>query len=128
MCEVLNLNYRDGWFFLSAPSTPIARHYCCAAASAYEISPIDDGKSATFLLPDSNRVFLSAGASYKYPSGSSSISAYSHIFFEDADFCIASAVTAAARTAAPAPHHGRILSGNADVLGHIVALGLRYRF
>jgi long-chain fatty acid transport protein len=94
------------------------------AGVAYEISPIDD-RVRDILLPDSNRVFLSAGASYKYSEQIIVDLGYTHVFFEDADFCIGSGGGSTHCNPGTATV---LLSGSADVSADIVALGLRYRF
>jgi long-chain fatty acid transport protein len=124
ICEVLNLNYRDGWLFSVGAEYAYSPTLLLRGGVAYEISPIDD-RTRDILLPDSNRVFLSAGASYKYSEQIIVDLGYSHIFFEDADFCIGSG--------GGSTHCGSgtttvLLTGSADVSADIVSLGLRYRF
>ena len=124
VCEVLNLNYRDGWFFSLGAEYAYSPALLLRAGVAYEISPIDD-RVRDILLPDSNRVFLSAGASYKYSEQILVDLGYTHIFFEDADFCIGSGGGSTHCNPGTATV---LLSGSADVSADIVALGLRYRF
>ncbi len=124
ICEVLNLNYRDGWFFSLGAEYAYSPALLLRAGVAYEISPIDD-RVRDILLPDSNRVFLSAGASYKYSEQIIVDLGYTHVFFEDADFCIGSGGGSTHCNPGTATV---LLSGSADVSADIVALGLRYRF
>ena len=129
ICEVLNLNYRDGWFYSLGAEYAWSPLLVLRAGVAYEISPIKDS-TRDILLPDSNRVFLGLGASYKYSERIVIDFAYAHIFFEDASFCIASAAANGGSTHCnPAtPPAAILLRGNADVSADLVSVGLRYRF
>jgi long-chain fatty acid transport protein len=129
VCEVLNLNFRDGWFFSLGAEYAYSPALVLRAGVAYEISPIED-RTRDILLPDSNRVFLSVGASYKYSEHITLDFAYSHIFFDDAPFCIASAAANAGSTHCNAgtPPPAILLRGDSDTAVDIVSLGLRYRF
>jgi long-chain fatty acid transport protein len=129
VCEVLNLNYRDSWFFALGAEYAYSPALTLRAGAAYEISPIDDDVR-DILLPDSNRVFVSAGASYRYSEQIVVDFAYSHIFFEDAPFCVASALGNGGSTHCNAgtPPAAVLLRGDSDGAVDIVSLGLRYRF
>jgi long-chain fatty acid transport protein len=124
VCEVLNLNFRDGWFFSVGAEYAYSPTLLLRGGVAYEISPIDD-RARTILLPDSNRVFLSAGASYKYSEQIILDLAYSHIFVGDADFCIGSG---GGNTHCNSGTTTVLLSGSSDASVDIVSVGLRYRF
>ena len=65
VCEVLNLNYRNGWFYSIGAEYAYTPGLTLRAGVAYETSPITD-RTRDILVSDSNRVFLSAGASYQY--------------------------------------------------------------
>ena len=54
------------------------------AGAAYEKSPIQSAEGRTLRLPDSDRVWASIGASYKYSEWTTLDVAYSHLFVEDA--------------------------------------------
>jgi long-chain fatty acid transport protein len=124
VCEVLNLNYRDGWLFSLGAEYAYSPTLLLRAGVAYEISPIED-RVRDILLPDSNRVFLSAGASYRYSEQIIVDLGYSHLFFEDADFCIGSG---GGSTHCNPGTTTVLLQGSTDTSVDIVALGLRYRF
>ena len=129
ICEVLNLNYRDGWFYALGAEYTYSPALTLRAGVAYEVSPIDEDVR-DIIVPDSNRVFLSAGASYKYSEQIVVDFAYSHIFFEDAPFCIASADANGGSTHCNAntPPSAVLLRGSTDTAVDIVSLGFRYRF
>jgi long-chain fatty acid transport protein len=130
ICEVLNLNYRDGWLYSLGAEYAWSPALLLRAGVAYEISPIKDS-TRDILVPDSNRVFLGVGASYKYSENIVVDFAYSHIFFEDdAAFCIASAAANGGSThcnAATRPA-AILLRGDIDSSADLISVGLRYRF
>ncbi len=86
--ETLNLNYQDGWFFSVGAEYAYSPSLTFRGGVGYEISPITD-QTRDILLPDSDRVHLSFGASYKLTEKATVNIAYSHIFFQDAPYCIA---------------------------------------
>ena len=129
ICEVLNLNYRDGWFYSLGAEYAYSPTLLLRAGIGYETSPIQD-RTRDILIPDSNRIFVSAGGSYTYSEQISFDLGYAHLFFQDAPFCIASAAQNGgsshcnAGTSPPAV----LLRGSADNSADIVAVGLRYKF
>jgi long-chain fatty acid transport protein len=129
VCEVLNLNYRDGWFYSLGAEYAYSPTLLVRAGIGYETSPIQD-RTRDILIPDSNRIFVSAGGSYKYSEQISFDLGYAHLFFQDAPFCIANAAQNGgsshcnAGTSPPAV----LLRGSADNSADIVAVGLRYKF
>ena len=127
-CEVLNLNYRDGWLFALGAEYAMSRLLTLRGGVAYEISPIEDS-TRDILVPDSNRVFVSLGASYKYSDHITLDLAYAHIFFEDAPFCIASpTANGTTHCNASTPAAAILLRGDSETAVDILAIGLRYRF
>jgi long-chain fatty acid transport protein len=127
VCEVINLNYRDGWFYSLGAEYIYSPALLLRAGVAYEVSPITD-RTRDILLPDSNRVFLSAGASYKYSEQIIVDFGYAHVFFDDAPFCIASPATGSTHCRASTPASAVLLRGDSDSAVDIVSLGFRYRF
>jgi long-chain fatty acid transport protein len=128
-CEVLNLNYRDGWFYSLGAEYAYSPTVLLRAGIGYETSPIQD-HTRDILIPDSNRVFVSAGASYKYSEQISFDFGYSHLFFQDAPFCIASPALngGTSHCNAGTPAGAVLLRGSADNSADLVAVGLRYKF
>jgi long-chain fatty acid transport protein len=127
VCEVLNLNYHDGWFFSLGAEYAWSPTLILRGGVAYEISPID-GRTRDILVPDSNRVWLGLGASYKYSEHIIVDFAYSHIFFADAPYCIADPGTGSTHCNAGTPPEAILLRGDIDSSVDIVSVGLRYRF
>jgi long-chain fatty acid transport protein len=127
VCEVLNLNYRDGWFYSIGAEYAYSPWLKLRTGLAFETSPIKDS-TRDILLPDSNRIHLSLGASYRYSDHVTVDFGYAHIFFENGSFCIANPSGGSSHcTAATAP--GTVLlSGKADVETDLIAVGLKYKF
>ncbi|MGO9547712.1 MAG: OmpP1/FadL family transporter [Rhodomicrobium sp.] len=127
-CETLNLNYNDGWFFSVGAEYAYTPLLTLRGGVGYEISPITDSTRDT-LVPDSNRVHVNIGASYKWSEKITLLAAYSHIFFDNAPFCIAnSQVTGSTHCTDLTPQSAVLLTGAADVSADIVSVGLNYKF
>ena len=129
VCEVLNLNYRDGWFYAIGAEYAVSPALTWRMGIAYESSPIENA-TRDILLPDSNRIHLSAGASYKVTDKVIVDFGYSHLFFQDGTFCIANALLNAGTTHCNAgtPAAAVLLSGKTDVSTDLLAFGLKYKF
>ena len=115
-CEVLNLNYRDGWLFALGAEYAYSPLLTLRGGVAYEISPIEDS-TRDILVPDSNRVWVSLGASYRYSDHITVDLAYAHVFFEDAPFCIASPATGSTHCNADTPPGAILLRGDSEYGG-----------
>jgi long-chain fatty acid transport protein len=129
VCEVLNFNYRDGWLFAVGAEYAYSPLLTLRGGVAYEISPIED-HTRDILVPDSNRVFLSIGASYKYSASITVDFAYAHVFFDNAPFCIASQAgnDGSSHCNSGTPQSAILLRGDSDSSVDIVSVGLRYKF
>ena len=75
----LPLEYDDGWFFSVGGEYRINPAWTVRAGVGYEISPIDV-ENRNPRLPDSDRVWLSLGATYNWSEQLSFDVAYSHLF------------------------------------------------
>lgn len=75
----LPLEYKDGWFFSLGGEYRINPAWAVRAGIGYEISPIEI-ETRTPRLPDSDRVWLSLGATYNWSEQLSFDVAYSHLF------------------------------------------------
>jgi long-chain fatty acid transport protein len=130
VCEILNLNYRDGWFYSIGAEYAFSPSLLLRTGIAYETSPIEDS-TRDILVPDSNRIQLSAGATYKYSEKISFDLGYSHLFFEDGTFCIANAAVnpgGSSHCNAATPAAAVLLSGKTDASVDLLAVGLKYKF
>jgi long-chain fatty acid transport protein len=78
----LQLNYDDGWFFSGGVEYHWNPAWTLRAGVAYEISPIDIANRGT-RLPDTDRLWASLGATYKWNEKLSFDIGYSHIFTDN---------------------------------------------
>jgi long-chain fatty acid transport protein len=122
-CETLNLNYRDGWFYSVGAEYAYSPWLTLRTGVGYEVSPVKDN-IRDILLPDSNRVHLNFGASYKWSDKITINAAYSHLFFDNAPFCIAQGGGTTHCTGS----NQVLLQGAADVSVDIVSVGVNYKF
>jgi long-chain fatty acid transport protein len=122
--ETLNLNYRDGWFFSAGAEYAYSSNLTLRGGVAYEISPVYD-RVRDILLPDSNRIHLGIGGTYKVSERVGVNVAYSHIFFEDAPFCIADRTSNGGTSHCTGASQERILlQGHSDNSADLVAASL----
>jgi long-chain fatty acid transport protein len=88
VCETLNFNYRDQWYFALGAEYAYSPSLTVRTGVNYEISPTDNS-NRTIVLPDSNRLGVSVGGSYRYSDRVTFDLAYTHLFFDNAPFCMA---------------------------------------
>lgn len=77
-------NWKDSWFISAGAEYALNDKFMMRGGAAYEISPVPDA-TRTPRLPDADRVWLSAGASYKVNSWLTTNIGYSHVFMKDGD-------------------------------------------
>ena len=83
---VIDARWSDGWFFSLGGEYDYSPHLTFRAGAAYEISPVDDPSKRIIGIPDSDRIWLSFGGSYKLSDVTTIDFAYTHIFLQDASF------------------------------------------
>lgn len=120
--DIANLDFQweDGWFFSLGTEYDYSEKLTLRGGIAYEISPIQSDTSRLIQLPDADRIWLSAGASYHignlFGMGDSTVDlAYTHVFVEEANF---DRVPSSAL--APAVH----ITGSADSAVDIISMGM----
>lgn len=79
-------NWSDGWFFSLGGEYDLNRQLTLRAGAGYEISPVDDPTKRLTGIPDSDRIWLSVGGTYRLSEMTALDFAYTHIFLEDARF------------------------------------------
>ncbi|MEJ1934316.1 outer membrane protein transport protein, partial [Nostoc sp. NIES-2111] len=116
---VLNLDYRDGWFFSIGGEYAIDPQWTVRAGFGYEISPVRT-EVRTTRLPDNNRIWTTLGVSYKWNEKLTLDLAYAHLFSGDTPI----------RYVAGNPSANPLLPmvANADNSVNIVSAALRYRW
>lgn len=117
----LPLGYEDGWFFSVGGEYRINPAWAVRAGVGYEISPIDV-QTRNPRLPDSDRLWLSLGATYNWSEQLSFDLAYTHIFpMGNTDINIAPGnPTFATR--------GVVFAANVDSDVDIISAAIKYRW
>ena len=80
---VIPLNWHDGWFFSGGMEYEVSERTTIRSGVAYEESPIQNAVERSARLPDTNRVWVSIGATRIISDSTTLNLAYSHVFFED---------------------------------------------
>ena len=81
---ILDANWDDGWFYSLGFEYDYQPGLTFRAGIAYEESPAQTPEQRLFQVPDSDRIWLSAGLSYNVTENATIDLAYTHIFVEDA--------------------------------------------
>ncbi|MFM1816222.1 MAG: hypothetical protein RLZ98_2917, partial [Pseudomonadota bacterium] len=82
---VLDANWDDGWFYSLGFEYDYQPGLTLRSGIAYEQSPMQNAAQRLYQVPDSDRIWLSAGLSYKLWENTTLDFAYTHIFLEDAE-------------------------------------------
>lgn len=82
--RVLEAHWHDGWFYSVGLEYDYSPKLTLRGGVAYEDSPIENADERLPQVPDSDRVWLSAGLTYRYSETTSFDFGYTHIFFDDA--------------------------------------------
>jgi len=80
---VIPLYWHDGWFFSGGVEIEVNDRTTVRSGVAYEESPIQNAVERSARLPDTNRVWVSVGATRNIGALTTLNLAYSHVFFED---------------------------------------------
>jgi long-chain fatty acid transport protein len=80
---VIPLHWHDGWFFSGGLEYEVNDRTTIRSGVAYEESPIQNAFERSARLPDTNRVWVSIGATRNISASTTLSLAYSHVFFED---------------------------------------------
>jgi long-chain fatty acid transport protein len=82
---LIDANWKDGWFFSLGGEYDVNHLLTLRTGVAYEVSPIDAATKRIAGIPDSDRIWASLGASYKWSSSTTFDLAYTHVFLKDAE-------------------------------------------
>jgi long-chain fatty acid transport protein len=118
--NALPFEWRDGWLFSVGGEYQLSPKMALRAGVAFESSPVTDDVRGT-RLPDSDRVWLSVGATYNWNERLALELAYSHIFVDDAPISLVPGN----------PTFNASLGtfiGTASAQIDIISFALRYRF
>jgi long-chain fatty acid transport protein len=119
----LPFQFRDGWFYSVGAEYVVDPKTTLRGGVAYEVSPITDQMRMP-VLPDNNRVWLSAGFSYKMLPNFIMDVGYSHIWVKDANINISP--TSGNPWFNPAMPISYVGNASADI--NIYSVGFRYMF
>jgi long-chain fatty acid transport protein len=114
----LPFQYDDGWFFSVGGEFDLTQGVTVRTGVGYELGPIDDNVR-TYRIPDSDRLYLSGGVSYRLDERFSFDLAYSFATVEDADIRAANA---------GGPDANGPFSGHADAQSHYISAAIRVKF
>ncbi len=114
---VIDANWDDGWFVSGGAEYDYMPGLTLRGGVGYEKSPIREPGQRLVQLPDSDRVWLSVGASYRYSEATTLDFSYAHIFFEDEHLT---------RGALSAP--AAVLDADVENSANIISVGMRTRW
>jgi long-chain fatty acid transport protein len=121
----LEFGWEDGWYFALGGEYDYSETLTLRAGFGYEISPIQDPEARLVQLPDNDRYWLSAGATYAAGDLFGLLKdakidvAYTHIFVEDGEF-----IREPSSGVPPLP----VFTGSVDAAVDILSVGLRSSF
>lgn len=116
----LDFQWEDGWYFAVGGEYDYSDKLTLRTGFGYEISPIREPSQRLVQLPDNDRYWLSAGASYELGDFMGLLkdakvdAAYTHVFVEEGDF-------SRHPSASPVP----VFTGSTDSAVDIISIGIR---
>ena len=113
------LGWHDSWFFSGGLEYALSPVATLRTGLAWEKSPIQNPDERTVRTPDSDRIWASVGASWKFSPNASLDFAYTHIFVQDASID---------RTESAAPGLPIRLVADVDASVDIVSVGFKYKW
>jgi long-chain fatty acid transport protein len=114
--DEIPLNFNDGWLYSLGAEYKYSPALTLRTGVAYERSPVSDDHRFVF-LPDTDRIWASGGATYKWSDRLSIDLAYSHVFFEDN----------AKLTTLKSASLGTVLAGYSNTSADIVSTAIKYK-
>ena len=118
--SILNLQWNDGWFFSGGVEYQWDPRLALRAGIAYELTPVPD-ETRSPRLPDTNRLWLSAGLTYAVTDKLALDLAYTHIFGEEGSINQSAADLGNGL-------RGSLVGAVTDGYVDIVSVALRYKF
>lgn len=120
--SILDFHWDDGWFLALGAEWDYSSTLTVRAGAAYEMSPIRHPEQRKINVADSDRIWLSIGATYALTAVTAVDLAYTHIFFDDAP--IDSLTTTPSSATTPV----RRFTGAADQAADIVSVSLKTKW
>jgi long-chain fatty acid transport protein len=113
----LDFHYDDGWFFSVGGELDVTQRVTVRSGVGYEWGPIDDNVR-TYRVPDSDRLHLSGGVSYRLDERFSFDVGYSFVVLEDASLRAANA---------GGPDANGPFSGRVDAHTHYISAAIKVK-
>lgn len=79
----LDAQWHDGWFLSAGLEYEVSASLTGRGGVAFEKSPIQNASERLSVLPDSDRIWATLGASYRYSTAITFDVSYAHVFFDD---------------------------------------------
>lgn len=114
---VIDANWDDGWFISGGLEYDYMPGLTLRGGVAYEKSPIREPAQRLVQLPDSDRIWVGIGASYRYSEATTLDFSYSHVFFDDAHLTRGALTNAAI-----------VLDADVENSANIISVGMRTRW
>lgn len=114
---VIDANWDDGWFVSGGMEYDYMPGLTLRGGVGYEKSPIREPAQRLVQLPDSDRIWLGVGASYRYSEATTFDLSYAHIFFQDEHLT---------RSALGIPPF--VLDADVENSANIISVGMRTRW
>lgn len=89
----LPFHWHDGWFFSGGAEFALNDHAMLRAGMAWEESPIRNPSERLTRVPDTDRIWLALGATFRLGAMTSFDLAYAHVFFADGRIDRATAIS-----------------------------------
>lgn len=118
--STLDLQWNDGWFFSGGVEYQWDPKLALRTGIGYELTPVPDSTRSP-RLPDTNRLWVSAGFTYNFTQQFSFDFAYTHLFGETSPIFLTPADPANAL-------RGTLIGQVSDGYADMVSVGLRYKF
>ena len=113
----LPFKYDDGWFFSAGGEFDVTQQLAVRTGVGYELGPIDDNVR-NYRIPDSDRLHLSGGVSYRLDERFSFDLGYTFVTAEDMDIRAANA---------GGPDVNGPFSGHADAHSHYISAAIKVK-
>jgi long-chain fatty acid transport protein len=114
---VIDANWDDGWFVSGGLEYDYMPGLTVRGGVGYEKSPIREPAQRLVQLPDSDRIWVGLGASYRYSEATTLDFSYAHVFFDDEH------ITRGALT-----NPAFVLNADVENSANIISVGMRTRW
>lgn len=114
---VIDANWDDGWFVSGGMEYDYMPGLTLRGGVGYEKSPIREPGQRLVQLPDSDRIWVGLGASYRYSEATTLDFSYAHVFFDDEHLTRGSLANPAF-----------VLDADVENSANIISVGMRTRW